>query len=278
MKVYLLYLIICVFSIIKIGGNVEMIQQEPITLQQIKNKYNLQVRKSYKNFFAATFFTPQHPEQLAIFKNDTLVLSVKKQILGHEWIPDKNALVYLAADTIPLGGSSNPAKEIGVFYTDSLKHKKLMDLSTKDNISGVRYAQFNNKVYVRCYHSNDGPKVFQLDIENKELIPTDYKHMNFSPKGKYYTNLTFGNPPIVLYERASNTIKWQGDSSSDAGKMRFLRFFSWYLDAETTFLYLQNRYGVAKINCEMGEVVEFISKPERGMKPVLKSNGNIQWK
>jgi hypothetical protein len=267
-----------------VRGQQKMHQQEPATIQQIIDKYSLRILKQNNEFTAGkyhNFGKPKgegfHDAKLMVFKNDTLIYSIKNLAKDYCWIKDNN-LIYLLTDTIIAAGLGAPATEIGIFYSDSLTHETLIDLGTKDTyLTHVNYTQFNKKVYVK--NLNRVPEVFELDIKNKQLIPTNYKGLNFSPNGRYYTNFSYEGEPISLCERTSNTIIWEGKNSIDAEeKMRFLEFFSWYLDGETTFLYLQNRYGVARINCRTGEMVKFYTKPERGMKPVLKSNGNIQWK
>ena len=187
--------------------------------------------------------------------------------------------------SLPRVGDRSPATEIGIFYADSLKHEKLIDLSKQIGyINRVQYIKFTNKVYLR----KPGKEIFQLDVENKQLLPTNLKGLNFSPNGRYYTNFSYEGEPISLYERTSNTIIWEGDNSEKTEeKLRFLSHLkwpgdeyetsTWHVDEDMTYLYLKNMYGVAKINCSTGQVDEFYKRPGKTMEPVL-DNGNIQWK
>ena len=203
------------------------------------------------------------------------------------WIPNENKLIYLVKDTILAAGIGAPATKIGIFYADSLKHETLLDLSTKETyIYRAQYVPSNNKVYLRNALGNS--EILQLDVENKQLLPTNLKGLNFSPNGKYYTNFSYEGEPISLYERTSNTIIWEGDNSEKTEeKLRFLSHLkwpgdeyetsTWHVDEDMTYLYLKNMYGVAKINCSTGQVDEFYKRPGKTMEPVL-DNGNIQWK
>ena len=273
-----------------VSGQQKMHQQEPINIQQIKDIHSLSMLKQNNEFIAAryqnfdkSYSDNAYDSKLMIFKNDTLIYTIEKLIKKYTWIPNENRLIYLVY-SLPRVGDRSPATEIGIFYADSLKHEKLIDLSKQIGyINRVQYIKFTNKVYLR--RPGD---IFQLDVENKQLLPTNLKGLNFSPNGRYYTNFSYEGEPISLYERTSNTIIWEGDNSEKTEeKLRFLSHLkwpgdeyetsTWHVDEDMTYLYLKNMYGVAKINCSTGQVDEFYKRPGKTMEPVL-DNGNIQWK
>jgi hypothetical protein len=274
---------------VQVGKNIITIEiskpndmdQKIKTLQEIKNS-NLHTILNIKinNEYSAGMYTDrelhnQPDNNIAVFKNDTLIFVIKGKAIAYCWISQNNDLLYLVTDSVVEYGVGAPAKQIGIFRSKTMTDEIIYEISDFNELylKDIQYAAFDQNIYIYNF-LRDKTKVFRLDLENKMLIPTNYRGIYFSPDGEYYIDNSFIENPVTLYKTKTNEEIW---SSRTSGIAHLYYLLSWHITENEKCFFISGIYGVAKINCENGNLVKYYEMPEVGKIPYVEK-GSIIWK
>lgn len=251
------------------------------TLQEIKNSnlhtiMNIKINNEYSAGMYSDRELHNQPDiNIAIFKNDTLIFIIKGKTVAYCWIPGKNDLLYLVTDTVVEYGVGAPAKQIGIFRSKTLTGEIIYEISDFNELylKDIQYSAFDQNTYLYNFR-REKTKVFRLDLENKMLIPTNYRGIYFSPDGEYYIDNSFIENPVTLYKTKTNEEIW---NSRMPGVAHLHNFLAWHTTENEKCVFVSGIYGVAKINCENGNIVKYYEMPEVGKIPYVEK-GSIVWK
>lgn len=210
-----------------------------------------------------------HSAPLYVFKNDTLIFT-HDAIIGHCcWHQKNNVLIYFEKEEIREYGYGAPARRIWAFKAEIRSKELVYSIPENKKLYFVRsnYASFDNNFYIRNMAS-DTTRVFILDIEGKNIVPTEYKGIRFSPDGNYYSTGSYEGEGIMLFDSNTNTPFWDVNYAYD---QRLLDVY-WKIIDSVCFSFVLSFDDLFKYNCNTRKLIKKYKRPDYSMKPIIRED------
>jgi hypothetical protein len=153
---------------------------------------------------------PQPRNRLVVLDSlGTVLATVDRDVQAYEWCCTADGIAFVTGRATEVGVGFVP--DVGFVYDVSTGAESQLPapggIPPQGGFYAVRWAAFDSLLYLKTVAATaQGQRVFQYDVSNASLAPTDYRDFRFSPSGRHY--LYYGleeaeEPGWHLYQRES---------------------------------------------------------------------------